>query len=96
MTLVLRVGLSASITDSTSSFSSNVALRPQRPYGLLGTGSPGRPPRLSQLLSSAIILVSEFLLFNVHGGEKPYEGRGAKIIQNDTTLYIDRTLSLSL
>ena len=24
-----------------------VALRPQRPYGLLGTGSPGRPPRLS-------------------------------------------------
>ena len=22
-------------------------LRPQRPYGLLGTGSPGRPPRLS-------------------------------------------------
>ena len=27
--------------------SSNVALRPQKPYGLLGTGSPGRPPRLS-------------------------------------------------
>ena len=27
--------------------SSNAALRPQRPYGLLGTGSPGRPPRLS-------------------------------------------------
>ena len=25
----------------------SVALRPQRPYGLLGTGSPGRPPRLS-------------------------------------------------
>ena len=24
-----------------------VALRPSRPYGLLGTGSPGRPPRLS-------------------------------------------------
>ena len=24
----------------------NVALRPQRPYGLLGTESPGRPPRL--------------------------------------------------
>ena len=24
----------------------NVALRPQRPYGLLGTWSPGRPPRL--------------------------------------------------
>ena len=25
----------------------NVALRPQRPYGLLGMGIPGRPPRLS-------------------------------------------------
>ena len=25
----------------------NAALRPQRPYRLLGTGSPGRPPRLS-------------------------------------------------
>ena len=25
----------------------SVALRPQRPYGLLGTGSPGRPPGLS-------------------------------------------------
>ena len=25
----------------------SVALRPQRPYGLLGTGSPGRSPRLS-------------------------------------------------
>ena len=24
----------------------SVVLRPQRPYGLLGTGSPGRPPRL--------------------------------------------------
>ena len=24
-----------------------VALRPQRPYGLFGTGGPGRPPRLS-------------------------------------------------
>ena len=28
-------------------FEFNVALRPQRPYGPLGTGSPGRPPRLS-------------------------------------------------
>ena len=30
-----------------------VALRPQRPYTLLGTGSPGRPPRpFTQLLNS--------------------------------------------
>ena len=28
-------------------FFHNVALRPLRPYRLLGTGSPGRPPRLS-------------------------------------------------
>ena len=25
----------------------NVAIRPQRPYGLIGTGSPERPPGLS-------------------------------------------------
>ena len=25
----------------------SVALRPQRPYELLGAGNPGRPPRLS-------------------------------------------------
>ena len=32
----------------------NVAVRPQTQYGLLQTGSPGQPPRLSisQLLSS--------------------------------------------
>ena len=29
-------------------FRFSAALRPQKPYGLLGTGSPGRPPRLSQ------------------------------------------------
>ena len=32
-------------TETMLEFS--VALRPKRPYGLLGTGSPGRPPRLS-------------------------------------------------
>ena len=41
---------SSSIKDpsssSSSSSSSNVTLLPQRPYGLLGTRSPGRPPRL--------------------------------------------------
>ena len=30
------------------SFFSAVLLRPQRPYGLSGTGNPGRPPRLSR------------------------------------------------
>ena len=32
----------------------NVALRPQRPYGLLGTGIPGLPARLAQLPSFEI------------------------------------------
>ena len=31
----------------TGSVQFSVALRPQRQYGLLGMGSPGRPPRLS-------------------------------------------------
>ena len=31
------------------SSSSLLLLRPQRPYGLLGTGSRGRPPRLSHI-----------------------------------------------
>ena len=30
-----------------SEFMFSVALSPQRPYGLSGTGGPGRPPRLS-------------------------------------------------
>ena len=35
-------------TDSTVEFEFSVAVRPQKPpYGLLGTGSPGRPPPLS-------------------------------------------------
>ena len=36
-----------SVDVAFKSFKFNVALRPQRPLGLLGTGSPGRPPRLS-------------------------------------------------
>ena len=41
---------------ATGEFEFSVALRPQRPYELLGTGSPGRPPRhaFTQLLSSEI------------------------------------------
>ena len=34
-----------SMREDTST-SSRVSVRPERPYGLLGTGSPGRPPRL--------------------------------------------------
>ena len=34
-------------SDTDTKFRFSVALRPQKPLGLLGTGSPGRPPRLS-------------------------------------------------
>ena len=37
---------------SVTVFQLNAALRPQRPQGLLGTGSEGRPPIFTQLLSS--------------------------------------------
>ena len=50
---------------------SDIALRPQGPYGLLGTGSPGRPPPLAHT-APELRFVSEFLLLNVHGGEKAY------------------------
>ena len=42
----------------------NVVLRPQRPYGLLGTWSPGRPPRhsLTHLLGSDNVTFSVALL----------------------------------
>ena len=35
-------------TTSSSNVASNMDQSPQRPYGLLGTGSPARPPRLSR------------------------------------------------
>ena len=41
------------LLSSDSPFKFTVASRPQKPFGLLGTGSPGRPPRtFTQLLSS--------------------------------------------
>ena len=46
-------------SDNTS----NVALRPRRPYGLLGTGSPGRPPLLS---NSPCALTTRSMLLYVH------------------------------
>ena len=42
----------------------SVTLRPQRPYGLLGTGNPGRPPLSSTVLS--------------YGDHKDCKGRGAQ------------------
>ena len=38
---------SKGFSSSRNSFKFSVALRPQRPQGLLGTWSPGRPPRIS-------------------------------------------------
>ena len=40
----------------------SVASRPQRPYGQLGTGSPGRPPRLSH---SPRVLTADVFEFSV-------------------------------
>ena len=48
--------LPSSVSVVTHEF--NVALRPQRPYGLLGTGSQGQPPRLSH--SSWALTVCQF------------------------------------
>ena len=52
----------------------NVGLRPQRPYGLLGTGSPGRPPpRLSH--TGPELWSSSSLLLYVHRDHKDYWAR---------------------
>ena len=51
-----------SLPDSEAlKFKFNVALRLQRPYGLLGTGSPGRPPRLSHSSCALIFLHRSFV-----------------------------------
>ena len=61
-------------------FEFSVALRPQRPYRPLGTGSPGRPPRLSHtapelcglarcvlhLKCPSVVWLPVLLIFNVH------------------------------
>ena len=47
----------------SSEFKFSAALRPQRPYGLLGTGSPGRPPRLSHSSSALTMRSSSMLLY---------------------------------
>ena len=69
----------------------NVAFHPQRPYGLLGTGSPGRPPRLSQCCftsTEAIRIIGDgeprmttasfTMLLYIHRGHTDYWGRGAE------------------
>ena len=45
----------------SSEFKFSAALRPQRPYGLLGAGSPGRSPRLSH--SSSALTMRSMLLY---------------------------------
>ena len=51
----------------------NAALRPQRPYRRLGTGSPGRPPPLSHssLTLWSLIFWSMFI-FSVHSTRAPH------------------------
>ena len=43
----IRDGEPRTVTSTFTQFKFSVVSRPQKPYGLLGTGSPGRPPRLS-------------------------------------------------
>ena len=54
----------------------SVALHPQRPCGLLGTGSPGRPPRLSHSSWAS-------MLPYVHRDHKDYQGSGAQDVYLD-------------
>ena len=61
-------------SSAESSFS--VALRPQRPYGLFGTGNPGRPPQL--LHSSPALLSLRSVLPYVHRDRTDYLGRGTQ------------------
>ena len=46
---------SSVLTDQWHVLEVNVALRPHRPYGLLGTGSQGRPPRLSHNMHTSFV-----------------------------------------
>ena len=55
--------LITSVDCLPSSSCLNVAIRPQRPYGLLGTGSPGHPPRLSH--SSSAMLTLSFRPYHI-------------------------------
>ena len=70
-------------------FEFSVALRSQRPYGLLGTGSPGVSTSSFKLLlssicsrsrSAALLLLpnSSSVLLYVHRDHKDYQGRGAQ------------------
>ena len=58
----------ASISTADSHF--RVALRLQKPSGLLGTGSPGRPPRLSH--SSWALSVSGSMWLYIHKNHQAY------------------------
>ena len=52
-------------------------VHPQIPYGLLGTGSPGRPPRLSH--GSWALDCSSSMLLYVHRDHTDYSERGAHL-----------------
>ena len=70
----------SSVLHSLFFFFFSVALRLHRPYGLLGTESPGRPPRLStQLLCSKQIPSCPPLSSSNHRCRSP-------LLQNDQTL----------
>ena len=56
----------------------SVALRPQRPYGLLGTRSPGRPPRPSHSFCALKSWQFSSVLLYVHRDRTDCSGRGAQ------------------
>ena len=58
------------LSSDPSAVHFSVALRPQIPYGLLGTGSPERPPPLSHTapeLCSAVLYVQRDHLYDHRG-----------------------------
>ena len=69
----------------------DVVLRPQRPFGLFGMGSPGRPPLLSptQFLPSATIMhQATAALYNI----KTWSILNARTFMNYDQLFLHDTL----
>ena len=59
------------LLNSGRDFQFSVPFRPQKPSGLLGTGSPGRPPRLSHS-SWALEETSSSVFLSVHRNHQVY------------------------